>query len=287
MNEYILHKTRHGYYSISNPPSKEQLELFYANKYYQEDKGNFQQKYSKEELDYIHNEFKVAEYMAKDCKSNGAELLDIGCGQGYFSNFFYKKKWNVILNDFSSNGVKTHNPELLDSLIQGDCLQFIKNHNKKFNLININGVLEHLLDPVEILEEVKKLLHKSSILRITVPNDYSLFQKMLLENNYSDNTWLCPPEHLHYFNVDSLSSLVLSMGYSIKSVMTSFPIEQYLVNKHSNYATHKDKGSAAHMARITIDNFIFKQGLQKYINYYESCAQVNLGRSVILYAQLK
>ena len=49
--------------------------------------------------------------------------------------------------------------------------------------------IEHVIDPVLLLSELKKTLKKSnSVIRIKVPNDYSSFQKLLTENKFTENT---------------------------------------------------------------------------------------------------
>ncbi len=277
-----------GFYSVVNMPAEEELAKFYQQKYFQENKGNYQKVYHKTECIYIENKAKVAEWLCAKLNIDGYRLFDIGCGEGYFAKYFYNKKYQVFTSDFSKFAVSWHNPELLDLFTQGDIYKIIKDNienKEKYHFINLTNVLEHVIHPAKLLKDVQKLLFStSSLLRIIVPNDFSLFQKMLLEKKFSDNTWLSPPEHLHYFNIQSLTKLLKFLGFKIKLLMTDFPIEQYLVNPHSNYVKNQAKGKQAHQARMVIDNFMFKQGIENYVNYYKSCARVNMGRVIIIYA---
>jgi hypothetical protein len=46
-----------------------------------------------------------------------------------------------------------------------------------------------------------------------------------------------------------------------------FPIEQFLINKYSNYNGDKRRGKEAHASRVLITNFLAKQNLDRYIDY--------------------
>jgi hypothetical protein len=69
--------------------------------------------------------------------------------------------------------------------------------------------------------------------------------------------------------------------------MGEFPIELYLSNSTSNYAHDKLKGKNAHKSRIEVDNFLFNEGIEKYINFYKACADIGLSRQVVIYAKLR
>lgn len=290
MEEELI-KSEYGYFSIKNMPTQKELEKYYAEKYYQEGSIQYSHKYSSDELKYFKYTAEVAQFIFEDkynLKSNS--LLDIGAGEGFFAYSFFAKKWDVTTLDYSTYGISSHNPSLQSTLIQGDIFQSIENivQNKiKYNLINLSNILEHVIDPIELLTNIKLLLADKSLLRISVPNDYSSFQKFLLEKKYTTNTWFCPPDHLHYFSFKSLSSLLESLGYEVVIKMGEFPIELYLSNEVSNYTKNKDLGKFAHKSRIEVDNFLFEQGIEKYINYYKASAEIGLSRQVVMYAKKK
>ena len=143
------------------------------------------------------------------------------------------------------------------------------------------------MDPVDLLQKIQLLLKDSSVLRVEVPNDYSLFQEMLLEQRMTENTWFGPPDHLHYFTFKSLKKFLTMLGFKIQFMMADFPVELYILNSFSNYAKNKKIGKNAHLARVKANNFIYDQGIEGYINYFSASAEVNLGRQVILYATIE
>lgn len=289
MNNLI--KSKYGYFSIENLPTQKELEKHYSEKYYQEDSVQYSHSYSDDELKHFENKAKAAQFIFKNSYPNkNNSFLDVGAGEGFFASSFFHHGWNVTTMDYSNYGINSHNPHLLNTLIQGDVFKSLENlshEKKKFDFINLSNILEHVIDPIELLKTLKSLLSEQSLLRISVPNDYSNFQQFLLDKGYTTNTWLCPPDHLHYFTFESLSNLLLSLGYQIVISMGEFPIELYLANESSNYVKNKKNGKLAHKSRIEVDNFLFEQGIEKYINYYKASAEIGLSRQVVIYATVK
>lgn len=269
-------------------PSKNELEDYYKKRYFQMAQGSYEYIYSKQEKIYFKNRAKVAKHISQRYLIQNNKLLDIGTGEGFFAQYFYDCKWQVKTIDYSDFGIKSQNPKLIFTLEQGDIFNLIDEElslNQHYSLINISNVLEHVIDPVALLEKLKDLLEKDGMLRISVPNDYSNFQKYLIEKNYTSDSWFCPPEHLHYFTFDTLTNLLIDLGYKIDIMMSEFPIELFLVNQASNYTQDANVGKNAHLARVEIDNFLFDEGIEKYINYYQASASINFGRQIILYVK--
>ena len=48
----------------------------------------------------------------------------------------------------------------------------------------------------------------------------------------------------------------------------------------------REAGVYAHKSRVEVDNFLFSQGIEKYINYYEANAKIGFGRQIIAYVKL-
>ncbi len=188
--------------------------------------------------------------------------------------------------DFSDFGMARHNPKLFETFIKGDIFDTLGSQiesKRLYDFINLKNVLEHVLDPVRLLTQIGLLMKNDSILRIEVPNDYSVFQQMLLENKMTENTWFVPPEHLHYFSFESIQTFLQANGFRIENIMADFPIELYILNPESNYAKNKSLGKNAHLSRIRANNFIYDQGIENYIQYFSAAANVNMGRQVIVY----
>ena len=63
MDDPRLKRTRLGYLEVVNKPTSEELNSYYANKYYQEAMGSYEKSYSNEELKYIKLKIKQHTYL--------------------------------------------------------------------------------------------------------------------------------------------------------------------------------------------------------------------------------
>ena len=294
MNQFELKKnTDFGYLSLHPMPNKKELNHFYESLYYQNEIGQYSKQYSDLEIDYFQNDCRVLEFLYKSTFQNSKResFLDIGCGEGFQSNYFHKHGWSVTCSDYSDFGIKAHFPHLLNKLIKGDMEDLFKTLNKQenqyYSIILLKNVIEHVIDPIETLLKIKKVMDKETLLCIDVPNDYSSFQSYLIENNYTKNTWYCPPQHLHYFQFESLRKLIEANGFEIVSQQAGFPIEQFLLNQHSNYSKNKLVGKEAHLTRCKVSNFLLNSDMKKYIQLREAYANLSFGRDIIMTVKIK
>ena len=289
-NKVYLKKHALGFYEVHPKPSLPELSEHYAKKYYQENSGSYAHNYSKEELSYFDVCGEIAlstvhRYQAPITQN----LLDLGCGEGFFAKFFSKEGWKTTLVDFSDDGLSRHNPSLLGDFIQADLITYIESKRgelKAFDLINLANVLEHVIDPVGLLSILKSHMHSDAILRIEVPNDFSSFQDLLVKLDCTEETWVHPPEHLSYFNTSSLKALLENQGFELVSLQADFPIEQFLVNEHSNYWKNRKLGKGAHLTRVLVTNFLAQKSLDRLIDYQEAAADLDFGRSLTAYVKI-
>jgi SAM-dependent methyltransferase len=122
--DYQLKKNEFGFFEIDPKPSKEFLAAFYAEKYFQNDAGNYRAEYSKEELVYFKNRNIQKKIILEETFNLSAKrILDIGCGEGFTLKNFQEFGWEVIGIDFSNFGIRNKNPELLPHFIEGDLLE--------------------------------------------------------------------------------------------------------------------------------------------------------------------
>ena len=96
------------------------------------------------------------------------KILDIGCGQNcelfkykseadeYFGCDFYDKI-NIKIDDYQK--INLNEEKLAD-----------KYRDEKFNVIFCGEIIEHLFSPDELLDEIKILMDKNSILVLSTPN---------------------------------------------------------------------------------------------------------------------
>lgn len=138
-------------------------------------------------------------------------FLDYGSGSGGWAEAAVLEGFNVSAFEPSlkRSGVSA-SYELVSNLAQ-------LKKNQKFDIINLEQVLEHISDPFLALSELRPYCKKNTILRVTVPN--------LLRNPDKSKVWetwpfdgksvhfLAPFEHLHGFTPKSLDNLLSRANY--------------------------------------------------------------------------
>lgn len=142
-----------------------------------------------------------------------AKILDIGCGTNGFLTAFSERGWQVLGTDFSQEAALYSQKTYGFKVLVGDLLE-IDFGREKFDVISLNGVLEHLYSPRKTLEKVNKLFAKDGLLAIMVPNIESLGAKI-----FKDDWWLLqPPRHLYHFSPKTINLLFKKTGFRILSI---------------------------------------------------------------------
>ena len=121
-------------------------------------------------------------------------LLDIGCGYGFFLDVAKKLGCQVSGSELNKSCL---------SLLKKKKINLIKNFEEnygKFDIISMWLVLEHIADPSVLLKHIHSLLKKNGRLIINVPNSKSLTAKILKENC----TMFSGEQHINFFSVDNL-----------------------------------------------------------------------------------
>jgi len=149
-------------------------------------------------------------------KARGISILDVGCGAG---NFLLK------LDDkrFIKHGVEI-NPEGVDICRKSGLAIYNQNlldvnfENKKFDVITLWHVLEHLPNPVEMLKKIRVVLSDKGSFVFEVPNTDSFGFK------YGREDWfhLDSPRHLILYNKKSVEKLCKLSGFKVIGIRSSF-----------------------------------------------------------------
>jgi len=293
MNKNLI-KNKYGFIEFKKKPGSNELKEYYTANYFQMEKGAYQKSYSEEELDFFNNktEQKYSRIISiLNSNNTNKSILDIGCGEGFAIEFFRKKGWDICGIDFSDFGLKKNNPNCLDKLIVGDLFEETKNiikKNIKYDVIILQNLLEHVLEPEKLIVELKSLLLPNSLIVVTVPNDFNPIQKIALERKKIENEfWVVYPDHLSYFNKSSLKKIFEENGFKTCALISDFPIDIFLLNDNSNYITDKSRGKEAHKARIMFENMIHKTSVEKTNVLYEMLAEFDIGRDITGFFKLK
>ncbi len=289
MDERVA-RTEYGFYQLRKIPGADELEAYYAGKYYQEGLGSYETSYSDSEIRYIRNKIGQKHQIIQqliDKEPAACRLLDVGCGEGWALDYFSREGWQVLGVDYSDYGCQANNPNCLPWMRRGDInvlLDELREGHASFDCVWLDNVLEHVIEPLDLLKTCRNLLHPKGVLVIEVPNDFSIVQEKLLAADKIDEPyWIAVPDHISYFSAPSLAALAAAAGFRAEKLLGDFPIEWFLFNEHSNYARDKSRGKACHLARIDIENLLNDISVEKANLLYEAFAGLGMGREITGY----
>ena len=174
---------------ISQKEIDKKLDHFYDEDFWKKDleklKSDFTDSYSIGRIKIWRSQKKYCEEILNDNKT----ILEIGTGHGEAIYNFDKIGYLVTGIEPDKENVIFINKKLKNSeciLEKAETFSF----DKKFDIIWINHVFEHLSKPIEFLEKLNNFLNESGFIFIEVPsvekvNDYRKFQVAPYAYNYS------------------------------------------------------------------------------------------------------
>lgn len=286
-----LKRNHLGFLEIDEKPTSAELQEHYASQYYQAPKSaTYQTLYSPEELDRLRGRAELRRIAAMNqIRIEISSMLDVGCGEGWALGAFFDAGWTVRGIDFSEFGVSTQNPRLREFVTVGDVYAILDEFISKgdrFGVVNLAHVLEHVLDPIELLRRLHSVVMPGGLLVVSVPNDgNALHEELFASGKISHRWWIAPPEHLNYFTADSLRRTASATGWNLVDLWGDFPVDWFLVNEHSNYVDDKSLGAAAHASRLVLERHIAASGPEREIPFWRALGGVGLGRSMIAFLQ--
>ena len=273
-----------GFWEIANKPTAEQIKDYYAAKYYQEAKGSYELAYSDEELAYFRTKLSQRWSVIANRFSESGSMLDVGCGEGYALSFFDEMGWQVRGLDFSRAGIASKNPQCARFLIEGDVFGLLEKEHSAgavYDVIWLQNVLEHVVDPVGLMSFLRPLVKPGGVLVVTVPNDFSRLQLEAKDRGVIDRDfWVALPDHLSYFSRNSLVNIGAHTGWNVLDILGDFPIDWFLFHPGANYIMDKSAGKAAHRARVTLENLIGENRVEDVTAFYSAMARIGMGRDL-------
>ena len=186
----LCNNCNHLYYS--QPPTLQQLTEMYMT--HAENLKAKHKGHQKNNFDVIKSSIK--KYI-RICGKRNPKILDYGSGAGIWSQIAYDLGENITAFEPHTERVEHRGYKMISNL---DDLK-----KQKFDIIFLNQVLEHTLDPIFELRIIRDLTKDGSILISGVPNAGAISKKHFIKTWPYHNTShvMAPFQHLHGFSQKS------------------------------------------------------------------------------------
>ena len=141
-------------------------------------------------------------------KQAGISMFEVGCATGFFMDLARQKGWQTEGIDISEYAVKKAREKgLVATVAVLESYQSIK----KFDVVAMQDLIEHVKDPVDVIGRAGNLLTENGLLLITTPDAGSLWARVWKKNWHA----FVPPQHLFYFSAKNLTSILEKNGFQV------------------------------------------------------------------------
>lgn len=159
--------------------------------------------------------------------------LDVGCSTGFVVEAARDRRWRAIGLDLNPSAVEFGRQRGLD--LRNLALDEADLPAESFDAVSLFDVLEHLVNPVNILQIAIRLLKPSGILFLYVPNYDSASRFLMGEHAH----FIWPTHHLNYYTPQTISGLMTRLSLRVELLATEgLDIADYLW--YQKEVNHKD-----------------------------------------------
>ena len=147
----------------------------------------------------------------------GRNFLDVGAGYGFFS--YEAKKYGFEVTALELNEESRKIFMLMNGFEPLNVVfneEFANKNAGKFDVILLSQVLEHIPMKSKPISNIYKLLSPRGICVISVP----LFRSSISVLQGKNDMFITPPEHLNFFSIKGLRSLLKNNGFDLISFET-------------------------------------------------------------------
>ncbi|MGD8777575.1 MAG: glycosyltransferase [Ignavibacteria bacterium] len=156
---------------------------------------------------------------------NSKKILDVGCGSGVMA-FELKEKlnaevWGIEPVEKAAKKAETK----LDKVISGSIESALdKLPDNYFDSIIFADVLEHLVDPKEIIESIKLKLKSKGEIVTSIPNvrHWTMIKKLIEGDWRYEDAGILDKTHLRFFTIDTAIELFSKCGFNVEELSATF-----------------------------------------------------------------
>ena len=167
---------------------------------------------------------RVIRYIREQFGDATLRVLEVGCSEGYFGaalkdigNEVWGLETNALAADVAQSRLDFVYRDSIEAFLLSD--EFVE---ERFDVIVFGDVLEHLLDPVRVLQAISARLTERGVIISSVPNvAHERVRMMLLEGRWEYSaTGIMDNTHLHFFTRDNLVQMFTRANLAINRLST-------------------------------------------------------------------
>ena len=211
-------------YYVTIPPVKKKSSFEEEYHFKSVDPDGKKRNLLNERKNYLLNNKHLIDFLRN---SKPGKIIDIGCGLGW-SLSCLNNKWDKYGTDISKFALK--NAAKYSNTYNGDIEKLLKENKikEKFDYIIFSHVIEHLKNPIFVLNKLKSILKKNGTLLIETPNfDSAAFR--LFSHKFR---LLNDPTHISLFTNESMIRALNDTGYKIKLIDYPYFNTEYFNKKN-------------------------------------------------------
>jgi glycosyltransferase involved in cell wall biosynthesis/2-polyprenyl-3-methyl-5-hydroxy-6-metoxy-1,4-benzoquinol methylase len=157
----------------------------------------------------------------------GSRVLELGCATGYMSDYLRREKGCYVVGVEIDRGMAKKARSACDRVIVGDVQGggWLKSiGDERFDIITCADILEHLRNPISLLQRLPALLDEGGRLLASLPNGaHASLRIELLEGRFTyEDTGLLDRTHLHLFTYSSLREMFARSGFRVDELTYTF-----------------------------------------------------------------
>ena len=144
-------------------------------------------------------------------------LLDVGCGDGYWLDRLSEdtnlKLSGLDYNELRVQRLKEKMPDM--EIMYGDIFEL--DINKKYDVVLLNQVIEHVHDDVGLLRKMRELVRPNGSLIIGTPNEGTYLQMRIIRKKRKNPDWYY--DHVHFYKEREIKRKITEAGFTINRIM--------------------------------------------------------------------
>jgi len=267
-----------GFRHIDPLFTDEELKKFYDGEFYEKERPDYFERMEADKEWWMlryHYYFEMLEGHAP-----GRRILDIGSGPGYFLEAGRARGWQAV--GFEPSRMAADYARARGLAVVNDFFGADKARAEgPFDAISLSMVLEHVRDPIGLIEEARSLLVPGGLLLLISPNDFNPLQMTLWKKLGFAPWWVNPKHHLNYFDTVSAKAFVTARGFETVHLETSYPLENFLLSGR-DYVGKPALGRACHNERKAFETALLRHDRPRLQALAASWAAQGIGREFIV-----